>query len=42
MQFNRVDAVKEHFYAISIERRVMHSVVSAVMEAARKTLFVEE
>ncbi|MEN8133024.1 MAG: LysR family transcriptional regulator, partial [Pseudomonadota bacterium] len=38
----QVDAVKEHFYAISVERRVTHPVVSAVMEAARETLFVDE
>jgi LysR family transcriptional activator of nhaA len=37
----RIEAVKEHFYAISIERRVTHPVVSAVMEAARETLFVD-
>ncbi|HHH44022.1 MAG TPA: transcriptional activator NhaR [Gammaproteobacteria bacterium] len=35
----RVDTVKEHFYAISVERRVTHPVVSAVMEAARESLF---
>jgi LysR family transcriptional activator of nhaA len=38
----QVDAVKEHFYAISVERRVTHPVVSAVMEAARESLFVDE
>jgi LysR family transcriptional activator of nhaA len=38
----RVDEVKEHFYAISVERRVTHPVVSAVMEAARETLFADE
>ncbi len=35
----KTDKVKEHFYAISIERRVRHPVVSAVMESARETLF---
>ena len=35
----RVNEVKEHFYAISVERRVTHPVVSAVMEAARESLF---
>jgi len=35
----RVDELKEHFYAISVERRVTHPVVSAVMTAARETLF---
>ena len=38
----RVDAVKEHFYAISVERRGTHPVVSAVMEAAREKLFADE
>jgi LysR family transcriptional activator of nhaA len=38
----RVDEVKEHFYAISVERRVLHPVVSAVMEAARESLFADE
>ena len=37
----RVDEVKEHFYAISVERRVMHPVVSAVVEAARESLFAD-
>ncbi len=38
----RVDELKEYFYAISIERRVTHPVVSAVMDAARESLFAEE
>ena len=38
----RADEVKEHFYAISVERRVTHTVVSAVVEAARETLFADE
>jgi len=38
----RVDAVKEHFYAISVERRITHPVVSAVMEIARESLFADE
>jgi len=37
----RIDEVKEQFYAISVERRVTHPVVSAVMEAARETLFAD-
>lgn len=36
----RVDTVIERFYAISIERRVTHPVVLAVMAAARESLFV--
>ncbi len=35
----RVDEVKEHFYAISVERQVRHPVVSAVVAAARTSLF---
>lgn len=35
----QTDEVKEQFYAISVERRVTHPVVSAVVEAARKKLF---
>jgi len=38
----RVDEVKERFYAISIERRVQHPVVSIVVEAARELLFAAE
>ncbi len=38
----RVDEIKEHFYAISVERRILHPVVSAVIEAARETLFASE
>ena len=38
----RVDELKEYFYAISIERRVTHPVVSAVVDAARESLFAEE
>ncbi len=37
----RVNELKEHFYAISVERKVMHPVVSAVMAAARETLFAK-
>jgi LysR family transcriptional activator of nhaA len=33
--------VKEHFYAISTERRVTHPVAAAVVEAARNSLFVD-
>ncbi len=35
----RTEEVMEYFYAISIERRITNPVVSAVMEAARETLF---
>ena len=38
----RVDEVKEHFYAITVERRVMHPVVSAVVDAARESLFADK
>ncbi len=38
----QVDEVKEYFYAISVERRVTHPVVSTVMEAARIKLFSDK
>jgi len=38
----QVDEVKEHFYAISIERRVLHPVVAEVVGAARKLLLATE
>ena len=38
----RVDEVKEHFYAISIERRVLHPVVAEVVGKARKLLLAKE
>lgn len=38
----RVDTIKEQFYAISVERRVLHPVVSLVVEAARSILFSED
>jgi len=42
MAIGRVDEVKEHFYAISVERRVNHPVASTVVEAARESLFANE
>ena len=38
----RISEVKERFYAISVERRVTHPVVSTLLEAARETLFAGE
>ena len=38
----RVAEVKESFYAISVERRVTHPIVSAVVEAAHESLFTED
>jgi LysR family transcriptional activator of nhaA len=38
----RVDEVKEHFYAISVERQVKHPVISTVLKIARKSLFADE
>lgn len=38
----RVDEVREHFYAISVERRVRHPVVSVVVEQARDLMFANE
>lgn len=41
-EIGRIDQVKQRFYAISIERRVLHPVVSIVVEAARELLFADE
>ncbi len=38
----RINEVKEHFYAISIERRVKHPVVCAVMDQASELLFIDK
>ncbi|MCU7923264.1 MAG: transcriptional activator NhaR [Candidatus Thiodiazotropha sp. (ex Dulcina madagascariensis)] len=38
----KVDEVKEHFYAISIERRITHPVVSTLLETARDSLFGDD
>ena len=38
----RISEVKERFYAISVERRVTHPVVSTLLETARETLFADE
>jgi LysR family transcriptional regulator, transcriptional activator of nhaA len=35
----RIDAVRERFYAISVERRVKHPAVAAICEAARSHFF---
>jgi LysR family transcriptional activator of nhaA len=35
----RISEVKERFYAISVERKIKHPLVSAVVKAARKSLF---
>ncbi|MDX2506627.1 MAG: transcriptional activator NhaR [Gammaproteobacteria bacterium] len=37
----RVDEVQEQFYAITVERRVTHPVISVVMSSARESLFVD-
>jgi LysR family transcriptional activator of nhaA len=36
----RTQAVKEHYYAISVERVVKHPAVAAILEAARYNLFM--
>ena len=41
-EIGRIDQVKQRFYAISIERRVLHPVVSIVVEAARDLQFADE
>ncbi|MET0026891.1 MAG: transcriptional activator NhaR [Candidatus Thiodiazotropha sp.] len=38
----RTDEIKEHFYAISIERKVTHPVVAELLKSARESLFVED
>ena len=38
-EVGRVDAVKERFYAISAERRLVHPGVRAIRDAARSTIF---
>lgn len=35
----RAEAVRERFYAISVERRLKHPAVTAIAEAARAKLF---
>jgi len=35
----RSEAVRQQFYAISVERKIRHPAVAAVCEAARKDLF---
>ena len=35
----RIDKVREHFYAISVERRIKHPAVAAITQAARQELF---
>jgi LysR family transcriptional activator of nhaA len=42
VSIGRVDEVKERFYAISVERRVLHPVVATVVESARTMLFAED
>jgi LysR family transcriptional activator of nhaA len=37
----RIPAVKERFYAISVERRLKHPAVVAISKAARNELFLE-
>jgi len=38
----RIDEVKQRFYAISVERRVLHPVVSIVVAAARELLIADD
>ena len=35
----RLEAVREQFFAISVERRIRHPAVAAITEAARNVLF---
>ncbi len=36
----QVNEIKEEFYAISVERRVLHPLVAAIMDTAREKLFM--
>ena len=38
VQLGRTDAVREHFFAISVERRISHPAVAAITETARRWL----
>ncbi|MCB1757083.1 MAG: transcriptional activator NhaR [Gammaproteobacteria bacterium] len=38
----RADDIRERFYAISVERRITHPVVSRLLENARQSLFSDE
>ena len=42
VSIGRIDEVRERFYAISVERRVLHPVVATVVDAARTMLFADE
>ena len=35
----RTDAVRERFYAISVERRITHPAIAAILESARQRVF---
>ena len=38
----QVEEMKEHFYAISVGRKLLHPVVSIVLAMARESLFTKE
>jgi len=38
-EIGRIDAIRERYFAISVERRLKHPAVKAISEAARSTLF---
>ena len=42
VSIGQVDEVLERFFAISVERRVQHPVVAAVVDAARTQLFASD
>ncbi|MCW8928744.1 MAG: transcriptional activator NhaR [Gammaproteobacteria bacterium] len=42
MAIGQVDEVQEQFYAITVERRITHPVISVVMSSARESLFVDD
>jgi LysR family transcriptional activator of nhaA len=38
----RTEAVRQHFYAISVERKIKHPAVVAICEAARQSIFAKK
>lgn len=39
-ELGRIDSIRERFYAVTVERRIVHPAVVAIFEAARSQLFV--
>jgi LysR family transcriptional activator of nhaA len=41
-RIGRIDSVRERFYAITAERRIVHPAVAAILESARSDLFLAD